>query len=156
ANGGDPIPLTIRDATRSERVHGGPTFLPDGRHFLYSRFSSVLENNGVYVGSLDAKPEQQGLTQVLATPFGVQFLASPGGNGKLLFLRNGTENALWSQEFDTSRLALMGEPALVLSHVGHNFAFGYFGASPGALVYRNAPGEGTAQMAWFDRHGKRA
>ena len=86
----------------------------------------------------------------------MQFLASPGGNGKLLFLRNGTENALWSQEFDTSRLALMGEPALVLSHVGHNFAFGYFGASPGALVYRNAPGEGTAQMAWFDRHGKRA
>ena len=46
ANGGDAVPLTTRDATRSERVHGGPSFLPDGRHFLYSRFSSVLENNG--------------------------------------------------------------------------------------------------------------
>jgi Tol biopolymer transport system component/DNA-binding winged helix-turn-helix (wHTH) protein len=155
ANGGDPVPLTIRDASRGERVHGGPTFLPDGRHFLYSRFSSVLENNGVYVGSLDAKPEQQGLTQVLATPFGVQFLASAGGNGKLLFLREGPESALWSQEFDTSRLALMGEPALLLSHVGHNPAFGFFAASADALVYRNAPGEAIAQMVWFDRHGER-
>ena len=155
AKGGDAVPLTTRDATRSERVHGGPSFLPDGRHFLYSRFSSVLENNGLYVGSLDAKPEQQGLTQVLATPFGGQFMASPGGNGKVLFLRETTESALWSQEFDTSLLALTGEPELVLSHVGHNPAFGFFGASAGALVYQNAPGEGMAQMAWFDRHGKR-
>ena len=156
ANGGDAVPLTTRDATRRERLHGGPIFLPDGRHFLYSRFSSVLENNGVYVGSLDAKPEEQGLTQVLATPFGVQFVASPGGNGKLLFLRESTESALWSQEFDISRLALMGEPAPVLAHVGHNLAFGLFDASANALVYRNAPGEEIAQMAWFDRHGKRA
>jgi eukaryotic-like serine/threonine-protein kinase len=154
ANGGDAVPLTTRDATRFERVHGGPSFLPDGRHFLYSRFSSVPENSGLYIGSLDAKPEQQGLTQVLATPFGVQFVASPDGNGKLLFLREGTESELWSQEFDTSRLTLTDEPALVLPHVGHNLAFGFFGASPGALVYQNAPGEGIAQMAWFDRHGK--
>jgi eukaryotic-like serine/threonine-protein kinase len=155
ANGGDAVPLTTRDATRRERVHGGPTFLPDGRHFLYSRFSSVPENNGLYVGSLDAKPEQQGLTQVLATPFGVQFVASPSGNGKLLFLRESAESALWSQEFDITRFALMGEPTRVLPHVGHNPAFGFFVASANALVFRNAPGEDNAQMAWFDRRGKR-
>ena len=56
----------------------------------------------------------------------------------------------------SSRLALMGEPAPVLPHVGHNPAFGFFDASANALVYRNAPGEEIAQMAWFDRHGKRA
>jgi eukaryotic-like serine/threonine-protein kinase len=152
-NGGDAVPLTTRDSTRRERVHGGPTFLPDGRHFLYSRFSSVLENDGVYVGSLDAKPGKQALTQVLATPFGAQFVESPGGNGKLLFLR---ENSLWSQEFDISRLALIGESAPVLAHLGHNLAFGFFAASANALVYRNAPDEEMAQMAWFDRHGKRS
>ncbi len=154
--GGEAVPLTTRDATRRERVHGGPTFLPDGRHFLYSRFSSVLENNGVYVGSLDAKPEEQGLTRVLATPFGVRFVAAPGGNGKVLFLRESTEITLWSQEFDISRLALMGDPEPVLAHVGHNPAFGLFDSSANALVYRNAPGEEMAQMAWFDRHGNRA
>ena len=52
-SGGDAVPLTTRDANRRERLHGGPIFLPDGRHFLYSRFSSVPENNGLYVGSLD-------------------------------------------------------------------------------------------------------
>src|SRR5436190_1658453 len=126
-NGGDAVPLTTRDATRRERVHGGPTFLPDGRHFLYSRFSSIVENNGICVGSLDAKPEEQGLKQVLATPFGAQFLASLRGNGKLLFLRESADSALWSQEFDISQLALVGDPARVLPHVGHNLAFGFFG-----------------------------
>jgi Tol biopolymer transport system component len=155
ANGGDPVALTSRDATRGERVHGGPTFLPDGHHFLYSRFSSALENNGVYLGSLDVKPEQQGLTPVLATPFGVQFVASPSANGTLLFLRDSTESALWAQDFDLSRFALIGEPTRVLPHVGHNPAFGFFGASANALAYRNAPGEGIAEMAWFDRHGNR-
>jgi Tol biopolymer transport system component/DNA-binding winged helix-turn-helix (wHTH) protein len=152
-NGGDAVPLTTRDSTRRERVHGGPSFLPDDRHFLYSRFSSARENEGVYVGSLDAKPGEQGLTQALATSFGVQFVASPGGNGKLLFLR---ENSLWSQEFDVFRLALIGEPALVLGQVGHNPAFGWFAASANALVYRNAPDEEMAQMAWFDRRGKQS
>jgi Tol biopolymer transport system component len=155
-NGGEAIPLTTRDSARSERLHGGPSFLPDGRHFLYSRFSSVLQNNGVYVGSLNAKPGEQELTQVLATPFGAEFVASPGGNGKLLFLRESTESTLWSQEFDLSRLTLMGEPAPVLAHVGHNLAFGLFSASANALVYRSAPGEDMPQMAWFDRHGKQS
>ena len=50
----------------------------------------------------------------------------------------------------------MGEPAPVLSHVGHNVAFGLFDCSANALAYRNAPGEEMAQMAWFDRHGTRA
>jgi hypothetical protein len=33
AKDGDAVPLTTRDANRIERLHGGPTFLPDGRHF---------------------------------------------------------------------------------------------------------------------------
>jgi WD40 repeat protein len=79
----------------------------------------------------------------------------PGGNGKLLFLRESAESALWSQEFDISRLAFVGDPVPVLAHVGHNPAFGFFGVSASALAYRNAPGEEISQMAWFDRHGKR-
>jgi eukaryotic-like serine/threonine-protein kinase len=154
-NGGDAVPLTARDAARRERIHGGPTFLPDGHHFLYSRFSSVPENNGVYVGSLNAKPGEQSLTKVLATPFGVIFVPSPGGNGRVLFLRESTESALWSQEFDISRLVLVGEPELILLHVGRNIAFGLFDSSASALVYRNVPGQDMAQMTWFDRHGKR-
>ena len=103
--GGNAVPLTTMDRTRGEVNHGFPTILPDGRHFVYSRFSSVRENTGVYVGSLDSQPGEQGLKQVVATPYTAQFVALPNGNGKLLFLRDGT---VWAQDLDTSRFDLIG------------------------------------------------
>ena len=38
--------------------------LSDGRHFVYLR---APENSGIYIGSLDAKPEQQSSKRILAT-----------------------------------------------------------------------------------------
>ena len=38
-------------------VRSIPQFLPDGRRFLYLRVSSASDKTGVYVGSLDVKPE---------------------------------------------------------------------------------------------------
>src|SRR5262249_3419993 len=35
ATGGDPTPVTVLDAARKEQTHRWPSFLPDGRHFLY-------------------------------------------------------------------------------------------------------------------------
>ena len=62
---GGLVPVTVRDAA-SERTHIFPVFLPDGRHFLYSRMSSNnVSKTGVYVGSLDAKPEEQSLTPLI-------------------------------------------------------------------------------------------
>ena len=152
AAGGEAVAVTTRDPARAERVHASPTFLPDGRHFLYSRLSSQPENDGVFVGSLDLKPEQQELRRLVATSTEAQFVASPEGNGKLLFLR---DRNLWAQEFDTSRLELSGEPALVADHVGNTRVSAFFSASTtGALVHRNALQE-VARLAWFDRHGQR-
>ena len=61
AAGGVASPLTTFDPSRKEIVHVLPSFLPDGRHFLYLRASSIPENTGVYVGSLNTKPEATGL-----------------------------------------------------------------------------------------------
>jgi len=55
ASGGTPTPLTV--FVLGDTAHRWPQFLPDGRHFLYHRASSSAEKTGVYVGSLDAKPE---------------------------------------------------------------------------------------------------
>ena len=54
AAGGVPALLTTTEG-RNE-VHTFPSFLPDGRHFFYLR---APENPGIYLGSLDVKPEQQ-------------------------------------------------------------------------------------------------
>jgi eukaryotic-like serine/threonine-protein kinase len=150
AAGGAAAALTLLDGARQERIHGYPTFLPDGEHFFYSRFSSRLENTGIYVGSLDAKPEDQANRRVMSSAIGAAFVPVDAGHGKLLFQRGG---ALLSQTFDTVRLQLIGEAAPVADQVGSHRAYGFFAASQNRLIYLNSPGQ-TAQMTWFDRQGK--
>jgi hypothetical protein len=42
--------------------HGVPALLPDGRHFVFQRWApGSVENGGIYLASLDTKPEAQGL-----------------------------------------------------------------------------------------------
>jgi hypothetical protein len=50
--------------------------MPDGRHFLYHRTSKVAENNGIYIGSLDVKPEQQSIKRLLASDSSVEYVPS--------------------------------------------------------------------------------
>ena len=58
--GGIASPVTTLDPSRKEEFHLLPTFLPDGRHFVYLRISPAApEAGGIYVGTLDAKPEEQ-------------------------------------------------------------------------------------------------
>ena len=55
------------------------------------RSATRPENNGVYVGSLDAKPEQQSLRRLLTAESGAVYAASSDSKqGHLLFLRAGT------------------------------------------------------------------
>jgi hypothetical protein len=70
ANGGSASPLTTLDPSRNETLHFLPSFLPYGSHFIYLRQSNKRENSGVYVGSLNAKPEQQSSKLLLATNWG--------------------------------------------------------------------------------------
>jgi hypothetical protein len=57
ANGGDVVEVTARDLSLGERSHMWPSFLPDGRHFLYLAWSAgtgeTQERGRVYVGSID-------------------------------------------------------------------------------------------------------
>jgi len=152
AAGGVPVSLTRLDSARMERAHAFPVFLPDGRHFLYSRFSTVPENSGIYVGSLDTKPEEQGGTRLTASAIGSQFWPFPDSSeGKLLFQRGST---LLAQTLDTTQLKLKGEAETVVEQVGNYRALGFFSVSGGdKLIYRSAPGQ-TTQMTWLDRQGK--
>ena len=58
--GGAVLPITAVDPARKEEAHLLPTFLPDGRHFVYLRISpSTPDAGGTYIGTLDVKPEEQ-------------------------------------------------------------------------------------------------
>jgi eukaryotic-like serine/threonine-protein kinase len=152
AVGGSASPLTVLDSSRSESRHLHPSFLPDGRHFIYLRISSTPENSGIYVGSLDAKPEEQDSKRLLATVFGAAYVpSSDDALGQLLFIRDGT---LMFQPFDTRRLELVGEPVTVAGQVGSYLNDGFFSASAtDVLVYRAGGGE-AYQLTSFDQQGK--
>ena len=105
--GGAASPITALDPSRKEEAHLLPSFLPDGRHFVYLRISpGTPEAGGTYVGTLDAKPEEQSTQRLMPYVVGLTYAAaSDSGPGRLLFLREGT---LIAQPFDARRLALDG------------------------------------------------
>lgn len=144
--GGTPVDVTVVDSDRGETFHALPTFLPDGKHFLYLR-QGRPEVRGIYVGSLDLKPEQQSKDRLLATQYAAQY-----ANGYLFFMR---ENSLMAQSFDTGKLQLQGDPIPVAEHVATTQAIGVFSVSPsGALAYRTGSTDADYQLTWFDRAGK--
>ena len=149
--GGTASAVTVPDESRGEAYHVEPTFLPDGRHFLYLRtFKGAPEKNAAYVGSLDVQPGQQDSKPLLATTIGPTYVQPEGtGTGQLLFLREGT---LMAQPFNAKRLELTGVPEPVAGGVFSFMDKGMFSASPGVLAYRNAIGD--SQLTWRDRGGR--
>ena len=154
-SGGAPLPLTRINASRRETFHAGPEILPDGRHFLYYREGG--ESRGIYVGSLDAKPEQQSSTRLLASSAVAVFApaSSPAsGSGHVLFRQEGS---LMAQAFDARRLELDGEAVPIAEFAASLGGPRPFSASTtGILAYRGFGSvlEGSTQLAWFDREGK--
>jgi hypothetical protein len=90
--------------------------LPDGTHFLYSRYTGAF-SIGVYVGSIAATPAQQSTQRLLSAISQVLFAPSPSdrNRGHILFLR---DNTLYAQPFDAAKLALTGDAAAIESPVG--------------------------------------
>jgi serine/threonine protein kinase len=152
AAGGIASPLTTLDPSHKEGVHVLPSFLPDGRHFLYLRTSSIPENSGLYVGSLNSKPEEQDSRRLLATTSGPVYVHSSNSDSEqVLFLRKGT---LMAQPFDAHRLEPAGEAVPVADQVGSFLDYGLFSASDnGVLVYTSGAGQ-NYQLTWLDRQGK--
>jgi Tol biopolymer transport system component len=148
--GGTATPVTTLDASKKEEVHLLPTFLPDGRHFVYMRLSPIAaDHGGIYVGTLEAKPEEQSRQPLMPYEVGLTYVpASDSAIGRLLFVREGT---LMAQPFDANRRALAGEPVAVAQRVGSFRDGGFFSASANdVLVYRTEP---DFQITWFDRQG---
>jgi eukaryotic-like serine/threonine-protein kinase len=145
-------PLTALDRSRKETVHVLPSFLADGRHFLYERASSIPENSGVYVGSLDTKPEKQDSRRLLATTSGPVYVPSSDSDpGEVLFLRQGT---LMAQPFDAHGLETSGEAVPVAEQVGSYLDYGLFSASNNdVLVYRSDAGQ-NFQLTWLNQQGR--
>jgi len=156
ASGGVPIQITRVDPGRQEQVHAQPSFLPDARHFVYARASTSPEESAIYLGSVDAKPEQQSLKPLVASTWGAVYAPSADpSTGYLLFMREGT---LMAQPFDNRRWELTGRPTAIAEQVADNGGgtggVGAFSSSSNdVLVFRRGAISGL-QLKWLDRAGK--
>jgi len=140
---------TPATAIRGEVRHLMPSFLPDGRHFVFLQVSRPdPSRNGLYLGDLERPPDQQPSDRLLATGFGGAYVPAADGKGHLLFVRDGT---LFAVGFDPDRQAIAGEPVMLATSVGAFLDTAFFTASTNAVVYRSARSD--FQLTWLDRRG---
>jgi Tol biopolymer transport system component len=154
AAGGTASLITKVDTSRQERAHGFPILLPDGNHFLYTRLSSAAENAGIFLGTLDAKPDAQGSRRISPVQSSSAYVPPAGsGPGYLLFLQ---DRILMAQPFDARRFELGGEPVALAEQIGTLGSYGFFSASAsGTLAYRlSGVDANNRQLTWYDRQGK--
>jgi eukaryotic-like serine/threonine-protein kinase len=142
AGGGAVAEVTHFDKKRGDIWHAWPSFLPDGRHFLYSVW--FKSEGSIRLGSL----EQGDLDELLP----IRSRALFASEGYLLYVSDG---ALLARPFDPKKLRLSGDPLTVAGRVpylavtgGADFAV----SQTGALAF--VEGEPQGRMAWFDRGGR--
>jgi Tol biopolymer transport system component len=150
AQGGTPEAVTVR--APDERAQRYPQFLPDGKRFLYLR-NWTADKSGIYVGSLDRKPEEQDTKPLLLTNRQAMWVKSEASGETYLLSQQGTN--LVAQTFDPDTLELSGTPMTVATEVG-SFAGASAGlwsvAATGTLIYRSG-GQAQAEIIWRDAAG---
>ena len=146
ASGGQPTPASTQE--KGEGGHSGPSFLPDGRHFLFSVAGAAGGQTGWrnYVGTLDSM-------QRTRVPDAAWPKASYTG-GFVLFPRDAT---LMAQRFDVNRFVTTGEAHPVADEIQtiSGFGVGLFSVSDtGVLAYQTGSDTGGSKLIWMDRAGK--
>ncbi len=151
--GGACQPFTHLDASKSQETHRFPSFLPDGRHFVY--FASTSDPlqmeyqgpwDGIYFGSLDG-----GVDRFLARSDSEAQYAS----SHLLFMRRST---LFAVPFDLRSLAISGEPSAIVEDAERDLARskgGFTVSEGGTLAYHPGTQTSWTQLVWLDRSGRR-
>jgi Tol biopolymer transport system component len=137
ASGGEP-----KTATGSGASQFDPSFLPDGRRFLYYAPGA---DAAVYTGSLDSKE----VKRITAGNSGV--FVPPDW---LLYVRGST---LVAQSFNPGKQSISGAPIPIAEQVWVNTynQSGFSVSQNGVLAYRRGLPPPPNDLTWYDRQGKR-
>lgn len=150
ASGGRAEPATTLDAGAGETHHLHPSFLPDGRHFV---FYVASKQRGLYVGELGTNQRTFLFDPDPSLPPGAA--ATPGvyaSTGHLLYVR---DRVLMARAFDAASRTVTGEPIKLADTVDYNPpGEAAFAVSDSVLVYRPRQHLPIGSLAWVDRSGK--
>ena len=142
-------PVQITTVAADQTTNRWPTFLPDGKHFLYLATSHSTRDpssrNGIYFASLDGKENRF----VLAAESNVIY-----ARGHLLWEQGGS---LLAQAFDPASGKVSGETVAVAANVGYNastWRAAFDANDNGLLIYQPGLGVNSAKLFIFGRDGK--
>jgi eukaryotic-like serine/threonine-protein kinase len=140
SSGGAVSDATIAHGSES---HRWPSFLPDGRHFLYQVRFGAPGKNVIFAGSLDSKDRRE----ILAVDTDAEYAA-----GYILFRRN---DRLAAAPFDPERLQIRGDPIELVNGIEYFPPTSKTIFSTGADVLAYAPRSDArlVRLVWFDREG---
>ena len=142
AAGGSPTPVTIGTTD-----HRAPWFLPDGRHFLYTKTGLVRGEAMVYAADIDSKDEK-----LIVDVDSNAIYAAPG---YLLFVRQRT---LMAQPFDAGKLQTTGDAFPVAEEIsaglGAKLEKRFSASQNGVLAFIADGDKGMWQLTRFERSGK--
>ena len=136
-SGGTPAAATAVKQSAALQSHRWPSFLPDGKHFLFTT------DDGVGVGSLDSTD----IHVILPAKSNAVY-----SSGYILYVTDGN---LVAQPFDPDHQAVRGVPVPMAGQVEFSIgkSLGNFSVSQtGGLVYRPDYSP-KYQMSWLDRNG---
>jgi len=139
--GGTSTPVT--EPSANEMSHRFPTFLPDGRHYLFS--AGLLPSAGeIRVGALDEKST----TLVANSNANAKF-----ADGHVLFVRDGS---LMAQPFnpDTRETTADAFPIAEQVSTDGSAYVAMSASSTGLVAYARGSSRPIARLTWFDRTGK--
>jgi tRNA A-37 threonylcarbamoyl transferase component Bud32/Tol biopolymer transport system component len=140
---------TRLDEANNERRHVWPSFLPDGRHFVYYVQNADSTLTGIALATVDTVADQSRLILTAADA------RAAYAHGSIIYGREGT---LFSQPFDTVHEVFTGKAEPIVTNVARNKKNGRmaFSASDSILVYRTGTDAGmtASRLEWRDRRGQ--
>jgi Tol biopolymer transport system component len=143
-SGGAATPVTRGDP-KHVVTQRWPSFLPDGRHFLFMTSKAGATDRSIFVGSIDGDLQKQLTNANSNAVYSLQ--------GYLLYI---LDRALVAQSLDPKSLTV-GRDAVpiaeVLTNAGRWDAF-FSVSNNGLLAYQAGAGIELSQLLWIDDHGK--
>jgi serine/threonine protein kinase/Tol biopolymer transport system component len=147
AKGGEATAVTSLDAARNDEAHRWPRFLPDGRHFVFTPWTSGTVTRKIQLGSLDSP----------ATRTLFESESSPVVAGHYLIYVRDSPSRVLAQSFDPGTFDLVGRPVAVVDDDNPDFFWSngdpQLSASPTTLIYTTGKFR-AIQLTWFNRSGR--
>jgi hypothetical protein len=149
AQGGTPVAVTTLDVPARQMSHRWPSFLPDGRRFVFSATGSREEDRAIFLGSLASTAAVRLIDHACNAVYADGYLiyAIPGG--------------LFARPFDLRREHVFG-PALIAARdvaVSSELDRGAFTVAMSTMVVATTPAQwqlkaAATQGLWVDRTGR--